>query len=47
MACVLEPAHSFAQVHSKVKQRWVEGDPEILEGMKAAAACAEDGRYGV
>eukprot|EP00967_Tisochrysis_lutea_P009459 scaffold11157_cov17-Tisochrysis_lutea.AAC.2 len=33
------------QVHSKVRQRWTEGDPEVVQCMQQAAKCAEDGRH--
>ncbi|KIY91961.1 hypothetical protein MNEG_16002 [Monoraphidium neglectum] len=32
------------RVHSDVKRRWVEGDPEVHEKMALLAACAEEGR---
>jgi glucuronokinase len=32
------------KVHSSVKQRWLEGDPEVVQGMTQVAGCAEQGR---
>lgn len=32
------------RVHSDVKRRWLEGDPEVREKMALVAACAEEGR---
>mmetsp|Transcript_3945 Transcript_3945/g.10677 ORF Transcript_3945/g.10677 Transcript_3945/m.10677 type:complete len:201 (+) Transcript_3945:1061-1663(+) len=35
------------KVHSKVRQRWTEGDPEVVQCMQQAAKCAEDGRMAL
>lgn len=35
------------KVHSDVKRRWLEGDPEIREKMELVAACAEEGRVAL
>jgi glucuronokinase len=32
------------RVHSDVKRRWAEGDPEVREKMELVAACAEEGK---
>lgn len=32
------------KVHSTVKQRWLAGDPEVVQGMQQVAQCAEQGR---
>lgn len=32
------------KVHSSVKQRWLDGDPQVVQGMRQVAACAEQGR---
>lgn len=32
------------KVHSSVKQRWLEGDPQVVQGMAQVAGCAEQGR---
>lgn len=32
------------RVHSSVKQRWLAGDPAVVQGMQDVARCAEDGR---
>lgn len=32
------------RVHSTVKQRWLAGDPAVVEGMQEVAKCAADGR---
>jgi len=32
------------KVHSDVKRRWMEGEPGVVEKMRAVAACAEEGR---
>jgi glucuronokinase len=33
------------KVHSTVKQRWLAGDPAVVEGMQQVAQCAERGRW--
>ncbi|KAF5834847.1 ribosomal protein S5 domain 2-type protein [Dunaliella salina] len=35
------------KVHSRVRQRWMDGDPEIVQGMQQAAKCAEEGRVAL
>lgn len=32
------------KVHSTVKQRWLAGDTQVVEGMQQVAQCAEQGR---
>lgn len=32
------------RVHSTVKQRWLAGDQDVMDGMQQVAECAEKGR---
>ena len=32
------------RVHADVRQRWLEGDDDVHDGMEEVAACAKEGR---
>lgn len=41
---ILTLYYYFAQIHSTVKKRWLEGDPEIVATMQEVAELAEQGK---
>ena len=41
LAYAADPAVS-GRIHAPVKQRWLAGDPEVVDGMRAIAALADE-----